>query len=112
MTPEDAGRRQRSLDVRVPGGETWAEVAARVVPCLHRILGDHPDPDETVALVGHGGSLRAAVLDALAAPLSVLLHMRLDNASLTRLDYQQDARGGWLGRVVFLNDTSHLEGAL
>ena len=105
--PQDWDRyhRQRALDVSIPGGETWEEVAARVVAVLRRILADHPGPDETVALVGHGGSLRPAILDALGAPLPVLMRLRLDNASLSRLDYG----GSEGGRVVFLNDTSHLE---
>ena len=103
----DRYHRERALDVVVPGGETWEEVAARVVPALHKIISDHPGPNETVAVVGHGGSLRTVVLDALAAPLAVLLRLRLDNASLTRLDYQ----GVEQGRVVFLNDTSHLDEA-
>ena len=102
----DRYHRQRALDVPIPGGETWEEVAARIVPLLHQVIADHPGLDETVAIVGHGGSLRPAILDALAAPLPVLLRLRLDNASLSRLDYLGEGQG----RVVFLNDTSHLEG--
>jgi len=97
---------QRDLNARVPGGENWEEVFARFLPVLHQIIADHPGPEETVALVGHGGSLRAGILDALNAPLATLLRLRLDNASLSRLDY----RGADQGCVVFLNDTSHLEG--
>ncbi len=99
---------RRLLDAPVPGGETWDQVIARFLPALRQIVRDHPGPDETVLLVGHGGSLRAAILDALDAPLPVLTRLRLDNASLSRLDYG----GSDSGRVVFLNDTAHLEGAL
>ena len=93
----------REFDFPVPGAETWPEVKARVVSTLHEILTNHTGREETVALVGHGGSLRMAVLDALQAPLATLLRVRLDNASLSRLDYPtlED------GRVIFLNDTSH-----
>ena len=96
----------RELHYPIPGGETWPQVQTRIVAALHQILGDHPGADETVAIVGHGASLRPAILDALDAPLATLLRLRLDNASLTRLEYQA-GRGG---RVIFLNDTSHLEG--
>lgn len=96
----------RELNYPIPGGETWQDVQTRIVTVLRQILSDHPGPDETIAVVGHGASLRPAVLDALAAPLETLLRLRLDNASLTWLEYQS-GRGG---RVIFLNDTSHLEG--
>jgi broad specificity phosphatase PhoE len=99
---------QRLLDAPVPDGEAWEQVIARFLPALRQIVQDHSGPDETVLLVGHGGSLRAAILDALAAPLPVLVRLRLDNASLSRLDYTKSN----YGRVIFLNDTSHLEGAL
>jgi broad specificity phosphatase PhoE len=96
---------ERQLDYAVPGGETWNEVQKRIVTVLHRLLRDYPKPDDSVLIVGHGGSLRPLILDALQAPLTTLLRLRLNNASLSALEYQPE-RGG---RVVFLNDTSHLE---
>lgn len=95
---------QREINYPIPGGETWEMVQMRIVGALRHILAEHPGADETAAIVGHGASLRPAILDALDAPLATLLRLRLDNASLTRLEYQP-VRGG---RVVFLNDTSHL----
>ena len=74
--------------------------------CLRRILAAHPGPDEAVLLVGHGGSGRMVILEALGASLPTLLRLHLDNASLSRLDF----RGVGDSRVLFLNDTSHLEG--
>ena len=94
----------RDLDALVPGGETWPQVQDRVAAALRRILAAHPGPEETVLLVGHGGSGRVVILDALQAPLPTLLRLHLDNASLSRLDF----RGAGDSRVVFLNDTSHL----
>jgi broad specificity phosphatase PhoE len=98
----------RRWDEPVPQGETWEEIQWRFLPVLHRIVTDHPGQDETVLIVGHGGSLRLAILDALAAPLLMALRLRLDNASLSRLDYS----GPNEGRVIFLNDTGHCEGLL
>lgn len=98
----------RDLEAVVPGGETWPEVCDRIKSVLRQILDTHPGIDETVLLVGHGGSARALILEALQAPLPVLLRLHLDNASLSRLDF-----GAALGsRVAFLNDTSHLTGQL
>ncbi len=96
----------RDLDARVPGGETWPQVRERLSAALRRILAAHPGPEETVLLVGHGGSGRMVILDALQSPLATLLRLHLDNASLSRLDF----RGAGDSRVMFLNDTSHLEG--
>lgn len=95
---------ERDLDALVPGGETWPEVYARLSALLRRILSDHPGPDETVLLVGHGGSGRVVILEALQAPLPTLLRLHLDNASLSRLHF----RSAGDSRVIFLNNTSHL----
>ena len=96
----------RDLDALVPGGETWPQVQERLFAALGHILAAHPGPDEAVLLVGHGGSGRMVILEALQAPLPTLLRLHLDNASLSRLDF----RGSGDSRVVLLNDTSHLEG--
>jgi alpha-ribazole phosphatase len=60
----------------------------------------------SVVLVGHGGSLRAILCEALAANLACLNRFTLDNASLSALDYTEHRV--W---VKFVNDTSHLTGA-
>ncbi len=96
----------RVLETVVPQGETWPEVCLRTAEALQFILAAHPGADETVLLVGHGGSARALVLEALQAPLPTLLRLHLDNASLSRLDFAALSDS----RVVFLNDTSHLRG--
>lgn len=96
----------RVLEAIVPDGETWPEVCLRVAKSLQHILAAHPGAEETVLLVGHGGSARALVLEALQAPLPTLLRLHLDNASLSRLDFAALSDS----RVVFLNDTSHLRG--
>lgn len=96
----------RDLEALVPGGETWPQVQERLSVVLRRILAAHPGAEETVLLVGHGGSGRMVILEALGAALPTLLH--LDNASLSRLDF----RGEGDSRVIFLNDTSHLGGLM
>ena len=96
----------KDLEVVVPNGETWAQVYARVTHALHQILAAHPGPDETVLLVGHGGSARVVILEALQAPLPTLMRLHLDNASLSHLDFGPESGG----RVLLLNDASHLEG--
>ena len=96
----------RDLSVVVPNGETWPEVRARMARVLERILADHAAPDDTVVVVSHGASARMVILEALQAPLEMLLRLHLDNVSLSRLDF----RGGGDSRVIFLNDTGHVAG--
>ena len=92
------------LDSAIPGGEPYSEVLDRMRGALCQILDAHPGEDDTVLVATHGGSGRAFVLFALQAPLSTLQRLRLDNTSLTRLDF----RGIADGRVIFLNDTGHI----
>ena len=98
----------REWDASIPGGEAWADVQARILAALNQVLAAHPAPEDTVLLVGHGGSLRLVILEALNAALPTLLHLHLSNASLSRLDF--DSAHERSGRVLLLNDTSHLQG--
>lgn len=93
-------------EIAPPGGEAWADVQTRFLPVLHRILTAHPAPDDMVLVAGHGGSLRLAVLFALDAPFVTLRRLRLDNTSLTRIDFPLAPRPP---RLVTFNDTSHLD---
>lgn len=92
------------LDSVIPSGETYTQVLDRMREALCQILDAHPGADDTVVVTTHSGSGRAFVLFALQAPLSTLQRLRLDNTSLSRLEF----RGIADGRVMSLNDTSHL----
>jgi len=95
---------ERDLNAIVPGGETWPQVQTRMAGALHQILAAHPGTADAVLLVGHGGSGRMIILEALQAMLPTLLRLHLNNASLSRLDFHTATDC----RIVFLNDTSHL----
>jgi broad specificity phosphatase PhoE len=84
-----------------PGGESLAAAAERVL----RVIGELAHDDgERVAIVGHAGSLRLALAQALCMELSSYWRLRLDCASLSVLTWTAD--GLLLER---LNDTAHLE---
>lgn len=55
-------------DVPAGGGERRTELAARVVPAITEALGDLAD-GETLVVVTHGGSARAAIGSMLTLPL-------------------------------------------
>jgi broad specificity phosphatase PhoE len=78
--------------VRFPGGESLADLRARVLPALEQVRADHEG--EAVAVVAHGGVIRVVVAEALG----------LDDSAIFRLD---QAEGGvsvvdWLDGVPLL----------
>ena len=82
---------------RPPGGESMAQVIARIGPVLDRLARQHAGQD--VVAVSHGGSIRAAVAHALRIGPDNALHLAIQNLSLTRLERHPE---GW--RVVCVNE--------
>lgn len=95
----------KDISSPIPDGEEWTAVYKRVVAAIDTVLLAHPGDKDEVLVVGHGGSLRIAVLHALGAPLSMITRLKLDNASLCCVEY----KGTEFGRVTFMNDTCHLD---
>lgn len=96
--------RADSINYRPPSGETLDEVRQRITEALTRIKEEVQDG--SVAIVGHGGSLRWIIMDCLSAPIETYRRLTLDNGSLSLVQYE--STGHWLS---LFNDTSHL-GAL
>lgn len=76
---------------RPPGGESFADVMMRVARAVERRSASHPDAD--IVVVGHGGSIRAAVAQALGLGPARALALQVAPLSLTRLDRIADASG-------------------
>lgn len=84
-----------------PGGEHIADAADRVHGLLQALA--HSE-EETLAIVGHAGSLRLAVAQALGMPLRSYWRLQLDCASLSVVTWTED------GPLLELwNDASHLQ---
>jgi alpha-ribazole phosphatase len=84
---------------RPPGGESMADVIARVGPAMERLARAHVGED--VVIVSHGGAIRAAVAHALRIGADHALHLSVANLSLTRLDRELE---GW--RVMCVNEAA------
>ena len=89
------------LDVRVDGGETGVELAARVRTVLEEAAGSHPG--ESVLVISHGGAMGVG-LPALAANLPhdiVRLHP-LPNCGVVELVVEDDGWRAvrWVDQVV------------
>jgi broad specificity phosphatase PhoE len=79
-----------------PGGESFAEMMARVGAGMERLAADG---DEDVVVISHGGAIRAAVAHALGLSPHQALSMSIENISLTRLEHNG---ADW--RLISLNE--------
>ena len=88
--------------VAPPGGESLAEVGARVTEALHRVLAGRAQ--QTILIVSHVTPIKTLVAAALLAPPAALYRMHLDVAALCEIDWYAD------GPAVLrsFNDTGHL----
>jgi alpha-ribazole phosphatase len=87
-----------------PGGESFADVVARVTPALEQRSAEFSGRD--IVAVCHGGSIRAALAVALGLSPAQALAFQIDPLSLTRLDHipLQDEQGpSAVWRVVTVN---------
>ncbi len=71
-------------DERPPGGETYAEVCARVAPAIEHLSEQYAG--RNIIAVAHGGSIRAALGHALSLDPDAVLAFVIDNCSITRTD--------------------------
>ncbi|MDT7950270.1 MAG: histidine phosphatase family protein [Acetobacteraceae bacterium] len=80
-----------------PGGESMAALLVRVGAAMDRLAAAYADQD--VVLVSHGGTIRGAVGHAMGVDARAVLHLSIQNISLTRIDRLPE---GW--RVDCVND--------
>ena len=90
---------------RAPGGESFADVVARVVPAVIRHTAAFAGRD--IVAVCHGGTIRAALGYALGLDPETVLAFTMETLSLTRLDHIRigDEAGVW--RIVTVNRGGH-----
>ena len=67
-----------------PGGESFAQVQARVGPVLDRLAAQHEGGD--VVIIAHGGSIRASLAHAMDLTGHQALAFSIRNLGLTRLE--------------------------
>jgi broad specificity phosphatase PhoE len=91
------------LDFAPPGGETIRQTSARMARFAAQLKKSHLD--DTVLVVGHGGSLRSLIVALLSLPLEANWKFVMRNCALSIIyTYPHNA-------VLHLyNDTSHLSG--
>ena len=82
----------RTADFRFPGGESGAEVDARIGAFFYERLAQHGDDD--VVVVSHDGLIRQLMCHVLGLPVYHRGDFRIDFAGLTELSFQRDI-GRW-----------------
>jgi alpha-ribazole phosphatase len=93
--------RRDSAGHRPPAGESIEMLQARVMRQLEELLERHGG--ETVGIVAHGGSVRAAICGLLNCPIDIWRALRTDNTGISRIHYTP------LGpQLILFNDTGHL----
>lgn len=65
--------------LRIPGGEMFVEVEARVARAMQRLY--EQSPEGKIALVTHGDVIRSAICHYLAVPLDLMPRFQIDLAS-------------------------------
>lgn len=85
--------------VRIPGGETMAQVLARTLAELERIGCNHA-PGALVAVVSHSDVLRAVITHSVGIPIDLLQRVEVSPASVSVLRQETDGV-----RLLLLNWT-------
>ena len=70
-----------------PGGESFIDLMARVTPTVERLSKTYGGRD--IIAVTHGGTIRAAIAQALHLSPEKALSVEVENCSLTRIDLHQ-----------------------
>lgn len=87
-------------------GETFGQLYDRVIGAVEQLMGERPG--QTIALVTHGGPVRALLLHAARDKIGVLPRpLHISNTSLSVIACLAN---DW--RILAVNDTSHLDSAI
>jgi alpha-ribazole phosphatase len=99
---EYAAWRHDSVRCRPPEGEQIEELQRRSLACATEILAAHAG--QTIAIVAHGGSVKAILCGLMGFSLSLWRRLRVDNTSISRLLFAP------MGPTLTVyNDTCHLD---
>lgn len=88
-------------DLQIPQGETFRQVKERAYAAILDIVQKHPE--ETIAVVSHGGTIRAILCAVLDLDLNKLWNIKQDNTAVNVLEFYENK-----ALVALLNDTHHL----
>jgi broad specificity phosphatase PhoE len=88
------------LRAATPAGETMADVEARIVGCMTKLMAGRPE--QAIVLVSHADVIKAAVCHILGLPADAGCKFDISPASITTV-----VAGDWGARLLTLNETIH-----
>ena len=88
--------------LKIPGGETFAELKERAYQTVLRLVTRHPE--ETIALVTHGGTIRTIICAVLGLDLDKVWCIQQDNTAVNIINFYDTKTV-----ITLLNDTNHLQ---
>lgn len=94
--------RENPVTFRFPGGESFAEIYARLTDALEDIRNEYRG--KTVIVVSHGDLIDMAIADAFGTGLAQFQHVGVRPASISTVSYT-----GHFGFVQKVNESAHLE---
>jgi ribonuclease H / adenosylcobalamin/alpha-ribazole phosphatase len=89
------------VDIAPPGGESFGEVEARVIPAVQRIVDRYRGL--RIVAVSHVTPIKTLLRIALSAPQQTMFKFHLDTASLSVIDYFEDGTSS----VRTINNSEH-----
>jgi len=78
---------EKDPSITPPEGESFEAMRVRVCAAAEHLAQLHPD--QTIVLVSHVGPIKVLLCDALGAPLSSILRIFLDPATISVVDWRQ-----------------------
>ncbi len=96
--------REHPSDFNMPGAETFLQVTERFCNAMNQIVA--ANPNKNIVIVSHGAAIKAAMITTLGMELKHYNKFRIDNASLSILDFSDKHNGGVI--VHCMNNTCHL----
>jgi len=102
---------RRDPQHRRGGGESYADLVARVAPAISELASRHLG--ERIVVVAHGGTINAYIAYVLGLPLDHLWKLSQENACISRVlpfANPNSDPNSLPGRVLTLNDATHLDG--
>ncbi len=132
-------RKADAENVRAPGGESYADVWARLEPQWNAVVERHAAREEDFALVSHNGPIRVLLCHLLGMPVNNYRRLRINNAGVSRIEarsvearhietrhiearsdqvslkhdpapHEYSCGAAWSFTIASINETSHLQG--